>query len=143
MAHSACSIRSTIGSKNCPSLARNSANNTNILTEGLAYNLIEFEQIRAFRPLPGGAFPALDGVLVGAVPDAGSGGRNELINPIDGQPILFDVFGNPRTRGGTRDIGAVQAVPEPSSLAIFGLLGVVVVGFCLVRQRKLNSGQVH
>ena len=117
--------------------------NSNILTEGLAYNLDEFDGIQAFRPLRGGAYPAFDGVLVGAVPDAGSGGRNELINPIDGQPILFDVFGNPRTRGGTRDIGAVQAVPEPSSLAIFGLLGVVVVGFCLVRQRKLNSGQVH
>ena len=119
-------------------------NNSNILTEGLAYNLIEFDGIQAFRPLRGGAYPAFDGVLVGAVPDAGIGGLNGLINPIDGQPILFDVFGNPRTRGdGTREIGAVQAVPDPSSLAIFGLLGAVVVGFCLVRQRKLNSGQVH
>ncbi len=113
--------------------------NPNILTGGLAYNLIEFEEILEFRPLPGGAFPALDGVLVGAVPNAGSGGLNELINPINGQPILFDVFGNPRTRGGTRDIGAVQAIPEPSSLAIFGLLSVFMVGFYLVRQSKLKQ----
>ena len=118
-------------------------NNTNILTEGLAYNLDEFDGIQAFRPLPGGAYPALDGVLVGAVPNAGIGGLNELINPINGQPILFDVFGNPRTRGGTRDIGAVQAIPEAASLAIWGLLGVVVAGFCLVRQRILSSGQVQ
>jgi len=40
-----------------------------------------------------------------------------LINPIDGSPILLDVFGRPRTRNGLRTIGAVQPVPAPLPLA--------------------------
>jgi hypothetical protein len=49
--------------------------------------LVEF-----LLPYPEGAYPAVPGVLIGVVPDAGPGGANELINPIDGRPITKDVF---------------------------------------------------
>jgi hypothetical protein len=52
--------------------------------------------------------PTTGGVLINQVPDAGTMGANELINPIDNQPITEDVFGNPRVDGTTRNIGAVQ-----------------------------------
>jgi hypothetical protein len=68
--------------------------NQNILTERLACDLIDLSPWQQFRFLPRGAYPAVGGVLVGAVPGAGIGGSNVLINPIDNQPILFDVSGN-------------------------------------------------
>ena len=73
--------------------------------------LVEF-----LRPYPAGADPADPGVLIGVVPDAGPGGANELLNPIDGTPITRDVFGSPRTLNGRRDVGAVQTVPGPLPL---------------------------
>ena len=49
-------------------------------------------------------------------------GANQLINPIDGSVITKDVYGNPRTAFGTRDIGAVQGTQQvPGPLPIFGL----------------------
>jgi hypothetical protein len=54
-------------------------------------------------------------VLIGAVPNAGSGGANELKSPIDNQPILLDVFGIPRVDAthNTRNIGALQFSGAP------------------------------
>ena len=84
--------------------------NMTILTEGDTYDLIYADpSFELFNPLPAGAYPLLGGVLTRVIPNAGSGGVNALLNPIDGQPILFDVYGNPRTdANGFRDIGAVQ-----------------------------------
>lgn len=65
-----------------------------------------------YLDLPGGAYPAAYGPLTAVIPDAN--GANKLINPIDGTVISTDVFGNPRTFNGLRDIGAAQAgVPAP------------------------------
>jgi hypothetical protein len=58
--------------------------------------------------------PTTGGVLINQVPNAGTGGANELINPIDNTPITEDVFGNPRVNGTTRNIGAVQDDANPS-----------------------------
>jgi hypothetical protein len=114
--------------------------NPNILTEGYTYDLIVdalVPEIAFFNPLPEGAVPALDGVLVGVIPNAGPGGVNQLINPIDGRPITTDVYGNPRTNAfGFRDIGAVQVPAPPSFLA-------ALAGFVLYRTafaRKLRCG---
>lgn len=49
---------------------------------------------------------ATPGVLIDAIPDANS--TNKLINPVTGEEIIKDVFGNPRNDGNRRDIGAVQ-----------------------------------
>jgi hypothetical protein len=88
-----------------------------ILTEGDTYDVQDFEDIQFFNDLPSGAFPLYRGVLAGVIPNAGSGGVNALLNPIDGQPILVDVYGQPRTNAaGYRDIGAVQ-VPEPQAFS--------------------------
>ena len=109
--------------------------NANILTEGNTYDLLSGNGLSFFKLLPGGAVPLTDGVLVSVIPDATPGGVNQLINPIDGSPITTDVFGNPRTNGaGFRDIGAVQVqvpeqVPEPSSLAGFVIVSLMVMGF--------------
>ncbi len=54
---------------------------------------------------PGGAYPNPSGPLAYQISDAD--GVNQLINPIDGSPILLDVDGNPRTSNGLRSIGAV------------------------------------
>ena len=54
---------------------------------------------------------------------ADADGANQLINPIDGSVITTDVFGNPRTAFGRRDIGAVQStqeVPVPGPLPVLG-----------------------
>jgi outer membrane protein OmpA-like peptidoglycan-associated protein len=61
---------------------------------------------RSVTPIPGG-------VLVGAVPGAGSGGANELRSPIDNSIITVDVLGNPRVDGTLRDTGAVQSIAAP------------------------------
>jgi hypothetical protein len=72
------------------------------------------------------AMPLTPGVLIGAVPNAGPGGANELKSPVDNLPILLDVFGNPRvdTNNNTRNIGALQLSPTP---VLF--LGAVGNGF--------------
>jgi len=91
-------------------------NNASLTTSGDTFAISEITGIDFFESLPQGAVPLTTSPLVDAVSDAGSGGANELLNPIDGQPLLFDVYGNPRTNSlGFRNTGAVQAVPEPSS----------------------------
>lgn len=63
--------------------------------------------------------PLIPGVLLEAVPDAGPGGSNELLSPIDGLPILLDANGNPRVyANGTRNIGAVQNIDSPILIAV-------------------------
>lgn len=93
--------------------------------------LVEF-----LLPYPQGAYPAVPGVLIGVVPDADPGGVNELINPIDGSPITRDVFGNPRTTNGLRNVGAVQAqVPGP--LPLLGLASAY--GWCRRLRRRTDA----
>ena len=93
--------------------------------------LVEF-----LLPYPEGAYPAVPGVLIGVVPDAGPGGANELINPINGRPITKDVFGNPRTTNGRRNVGAVQArVPGP--LPLLGVAGAY--GWCRRLRRRIRA----
>lgn len=92
-----------------------------------------------YLPLPAGAYPVVSGPLLSAIPDAGLGGTNELINPIDGLPITTDVYGNPRTNTlGYRDIGAVQVqVPEPSSVP--GVLAsVLLLGLASFRKQAIK-----
>jgi hypothetical protein len=72
--------------------------------------------LSAYLPWPGSANPNPEGPLINQINDAD--GANQLINPIDGSPILRDVFGNPRTTYGWRTVGAVQpSVPTPLPLA--------------------------
>lgn len=73
--------------------------------------------ISDYLPFPIGATPNPSGHLINQISDAD--GVNQLINPIDGSPILLDEYGNPRTDNGLCTIGAVQAagVPEPLTLA--------------------------
>lgn len=109
--------------------------NSNFLTEGETVSIIDFSGTDLFEDLPYGAVPLSTGVLIDAVPNAGTGGVNELINPIDGLPLLYDVYGNARTNGlGFRNIGAVQAVPEPSTLV--SLAGGACVAAILAWRRR-------
>ena len=99
--------------------------NPSILTEGDTYDIQDFGVIQLFNNLPSGAIPLSSGVLASVIPNAGSGGSNELINPIDSTPILLDVYGQPRTHtAGFRDIGAVQTYPTyVITVSVTGLLG--------------------
>jgi hypothetical protein len=102
--------------------------NLNILTEGDTYDIIDAGFFELFNSLPAGAFPLPGGVLAGVIPNAGGLGVNQLFNPIDGRPILFDVYGNSRTNAyGYRDIGAVQSVSEPHTFS------AVLAAFALFR----------
>jgi hypothetical protein len=84
-----------------------------LITTGKAYELSPGGTycLYTYRALPNGAFPISPGPLIGVVPDADS--SNRLINPIDQSVITTDVFGNPRTFRGRRDVGAVQTAPGP------------------------------
>lgn len=95
---------------------------SNLLT-GPVFPTLSIEDIELYLPLPQGARPM--GSLIDAITDAD--GSNQLLNPIDGTPILWDVYGNRRTINGFRDSGAVQHVPEPGSLVIWSLAGLVAV----------------
>ena len=90
-------------------------NQPGLLTDGMPYVLDAGGLL--YTPLPEGAVPA--GPLLAVILDAD--GVNQLINPIDGSVITKDVYGNPRTAFGTRDIGAVQGTQVPGPLPIFGL----------------------
>lgn len=58
--------------------------------------------------------PLIPGLLIEAVPNAGPGGVNRLMSPIDGLPIATDVLGNSRRySNNTRNIGAVQNAEAP------------------------------
>ena len=84
-------------------------------------------------PYPEGTYPVSGGVLIGVVPDAN--GANRLINPIDGTTILTDVFGDPRTTGGLRNVGAVElrSVPEPTTITL--AVAATLIGLQLRRRR--------
>jgi hypothetical protein len=93
--------------------------NASLLTSGIPLILEDFGGgASAYYPLPSGAYPNPDGPLIDQISDAN--GANQLINPIDGSPILLDVFGNPRTRNGLRTIGAVQPASVPAPLPLAG-----------------------
>lgn len=114
-------------------------NNSSFLTSGLTYDLDDVGGTKFLKGLPLGATPWHNSVLVNVVPDAGIGGANELINPINSQAILFDVFGNARTSGGFRTLGAVQStVPEPTTLTI--MTGTFLLGW--LGRRKTRSRRV-
>jgi len=74
-----------------------------------------------FLTFPNALIPLLGtagnpGVLIDVIADAGVGGANELISPIDGSTITVDALGNPRVDGnGTRTIGAVQLTLAPNT----------------------------
>ncbi|MGA0038375.1 MAG: PEP-CTERM sorting domain-containing protein [Pirellulales bacterium] len=113
-------------------------NNASLITSGDTFAISEITGVDFFESLPLGAVPLSTSPLVDAVSDAGVGGANELINPINGQPLLFDVYGSPRTNGlGFRNIGAVQAapVPEPSSWVLAGM-AAGTAGWWRLRRRS-------
>jgi hypothetical protein len=111
-------------------------NNSSFLSSGLTYSFDDFGGTDYLKSLPVGATPWHNSVLVNVVPNAGSGGANELLNPINSQPILYDVFGHARTSGGFRTLGAVQStVPEPSTLTV--VTGTLLLGW--LRRRKTRS----
>jgi hypothetical protein len=89
----------------------------NLLTAGVAYALDPNSNppFLTYYDLPAGASPTASGPLVGVIPDADS--INQLTNPIDNSVISTDVFGNPRTANGLRDVGAVQT---PGPLPLLG-----------------------
>jgi len=89
-------------------------NQPGLLTDGVPYVLDASGLF--YSPLPEGAVPA--GPLLAVILDAD--GANQLINPIDGSVITKDVYGNPRTAFGTRDIGAVQGTQVPGPLPVLG-----------------------
>lgn len=94
----------------------------NLLTSGVPYALDSSFVPDGFPPvyfkLRAGASPLDPGPLLNVVADAD--GSNQLLNPINGSVILEDVFGNPRTFQGRRDIGAVQATQAPAPLPLLG-----------------------
>jgi hypothetical protein len=92
--------------------------NASLLTSGIPLTLEDSGGVSAYYPWPAGAYPNPDGPLIDQISDAN--GANQLINPIDGSPILLDVFGQPRTRNGLRTIGAVQPASVPAPLPLAG-----------------------
>lgn len=109
----------------------------NLLTEGVAYALDPNGlPLPTFYDLPVGAYPDNPGPLIGVIPDADS--LNQLINPIDGSVISTDVFGNPRTADGTRDVGAVQVSRSRPPAAAPGPLPLLGLGAALGWSRRLR-----
>lgn len=104
--------------------------NSDVRTEGSTFMKYSDVVRYYFGDPSSGAYPLLNGSLIKVIPNAGLGGANKLINPIDGSEILYDLYGNARSRYGYRDIGAVQygptAVPEPVSFAILTTVGLVI-----------------
>ena len=93
--------------------------NPAVLTAGLPLVLEDFGGgVTAYLPLPNGAYPNPTGPLVNQI--ANANGANQLLSPIDGSLISVDVLGNPRTRNGLRDIGALQYTPVPGPLPLAG-----------------------
>ena len=89
-------------------------------------------------PFPLASWPVANGVLIGVVPDAD--GANVLLNPIDGSVITVDVFGQARTTGGLRNVGAVEsAVPEIDPASLGGGLSLLLGALaCLENRRRLR-----
>lgn len=109
----------------------------NLLTSGEPYALTP--NIPPYPPvygaLPTGAAPLNPGPWINSVADAD--GANQLINPIDHSVIRTDVFGNPRTSNGLRNLGAVQtSVPGP--IPVLG--GAVAFGWSRRLRRRIRQG---
>jgi hypothetical protein len=112
--------------------------NPSLLTSGIPLTLEDFGGgVSAYYPLPEGAYPNPDGPLIDQISDAN--GANLLINPIDGSPILLDVFGQPRTRNGLRTIGAVQPASVPAPLPLAGATAALAWSRRL--RRRIRSSQ--
>lgn len=93
--------------------------NPALLTAGLPLVLDDLGGgVTAYLPLPNGAYPNPTGPLINQI--ANADGANQLLSPIDGSVISTDVLGNPRTRMGLRDIGALQFTPVPGPLPLAG-----------------------
>jgi hypothetical protein len=109
--------------------------NPSLLTDGAPLLLEDFGSgLSAYLHWPGGATPNPDGPLIDQISDAD--GANLLINPIDGSPILSDVFGKPRTRFGLRSIGAVQPAGAPAPLPLVGATAALAWSRRLRRRRQ-------
>lgn len=68
--------------------------------------VVESPFVGSLYPFPEGSYPLDAGLMIDVIPDAD--GANQLLNPINNSVISTDVFGDPRTTGGKRNIGAVQ-----------------------------------
>jgi hypothetical protein len=110
--------------------------NPDLLTAGLPLVLDDFGGgATAYLPLPNGAYPNPTGPLVSQITNAD--GVNQLLSPIDGSVISVDVLGNPRTRNGLRDIGALQYTPVPGPVPLAG--AAAALGW----SRRLRRRLVH
>ena len=112
-----------------------------LLTSGTPYVLAFDPFSSKFHPtyegLTAGGYPAPSGPLLDAIPDADT--LNVLTNPIDGSVITQDLFGNPRSFQGRRDIGAVQATQTPGPLPLLGF-GAAMGWSRRLRQRVRAAG---
>lgn len=107
-----------------------------LLTDGAPLVLQDFGGgLSAYLPWPGSAEPNPEGPLIDQISDAD--GANQLINPIDGSPILRDVFGRPRTSDGLRTIGAVQPAGAPAPLPLLGASAALAWSRRLRRRSRL------
>jgi len=97
--------------------------------------------LSAYLPWPASAYPMPGGPLVDQISDAD--GANQLVNPIDGSPILADVLGNPRTSNGLRTIGAVQPAVAPAPLPLAGATGALAWSRRLRRRIRLAQTIQH
>jgi hypothetical protein len=94
--------------------------------------------VSGYRPWPEGASPNPLGPLIDAVADAD--GFNQLLNPIDFSVITEDLLGQPRSRGGRRDLGAIQAEAVPAPLPWAGVVAALARGRRL--RRRLHRDAV-
>jgi len=109
--------------------------NPAVLTAGLPLVVEDFGGgATAYLPLPSGAYPNPTGPLVNQI--ANADGANQLLSPIDGSVISVDVLGNPRTRNGLRNIGALQA-PVPGPLPLAG--AAAALGWSRRLRRRLGQ----
>ncbi len=110
--------------------------NLALLTEGLPLLLEDFGGgVTAYFPLPKGAYPNPTGPLIDHI--ANADGANQLLSPIDGSMISVDVLGNPRTRQGLRNIGALQFAPVPGPLPLAG--AATALGWSRRLRRRLSQ----
>jgi|LakMenE18May11ns_1017448.scaffolds.fasta_scaffold9946868_4 hypothetical protein len=117
----------------------------NLLTSGVPYALdssfVPDGFPTVYFKLPAGASPLDPGPLLNVVADAD--GVNQLLNPIDYSVITEDVFGNPRTSNGRRDVGAVQisAPVRPNVPGPLPVLGCgAAFGWSLRLRRRIRQG---
>lgn len=109
-----------------------------LTTTGVPFLLDDFGAgLSGYRRLPAGAVPNPAGPLIDRIADAD--GSNQLINPIDGSVIQFDLLGMPRTRLGRRDLGAIQAQDVPAPLPLAGAFAAFSGSRRLRRRLRLRQ----